>query len=177
MRAMAVSAEKLPEYGGYDLITCLDSFHHFGDPRAVARSAQRGLGDGGVFLVAESATSGELAQDAQSPFSLITYRAGLLYCLQENLAGGGSGLPGGDGPSGSSRHWKREALPTWRRTTPRPATASSSRRSSVVPLRFTSKVARRRPARTANLMVTGRPDCAQPVVLICDGAGPRRPRP
>jgi hypothetical protein len=97
--AMAVSADELPEGGRYDLITCLDSFHHFGNPAAVARSAHRGLGDGGVFLVAESATSGELAHDAQNPFSLITYGAGLLYCLQENRAAGGSGLSGGDGPS------------------------------------------------------------------------------
>ncbi|WP_350340558.1 class I SAM-dependent methyltransferase [Candidatus Aeolococcus gillhamiae] len=67
VQAMAVSADELPEQGGYDLITCLDSFHHFGDPAAVARSAHRGLGDGGVFLVAESATSGDLAQDAQKP--------------------------------------------------------------------------------------------------------------
>jgi SAM-dependent methyltransferase len=99
VRAVAVSADELPEEGGHDLITCLDSFHHFGHPAAVARGARRVLGDGGVFLVVESASSGELVQDAQSPFSLITYGAGLLYCLQENLASGGSGLSGGDGPS------------------------------------------------------------------------------
>jgi SAM-dependent methyltransferase len=132
VRAMAVSADELPEDAGYDLVTCLDSFHHFGDPAAVARSVRRGLGDGGVFLVAESATSGDLAEDAQSPFSLITYGAGLIYCLQENLANGGSGLAGGDGPCWVLAALEAGGFTDVGRTTPRPATASSSRRRRVV---------------------------------------------
>jgi 2-polyprenyl-3-methyl-5-hydroxy-6-metoxy-1,4-benzoquinol methylase len=99
VRAVVLAADALPANCGYGLITCLDSFHHFGDPAAVASSAFRALAPGGVLLVAESASSGDLTKDAQSPFSVITYGAGLIYCLQENLATGGTGLSGGDGPT------------------------------------------------------------------------------
>jgi 2-polyprenyl-3-methyl-5-hydroxy-6-metoxy-1,4-benzoquinol methylase len=91
--------------GAYRLVTCLDSFHHLGDPTGAARRVREALVPGGVFLVAETATSGELAADARSPFSTIVYASGLLYCLQENLANGGAGITGGDGPG-----WALDAL-------------------------------------------------------------------
>jgi SAM-dependent methyltransferase len=82
----------------FDVVTCLDSFHHFGDPGKVAEQARSLLNPGGVFLVAESGLSGDLAVDTGNPVALIVCAAGLLYCLQENLAAGGPGFSGGDGP-------------------------------------------------------------------------------
>jgi hypothetical protein len=72
-------------------VTCLDAFHHLGDPDAVARRVHASLRPGGVFLVAETALSGDVDADAEDPFALIAHSAGLVYCLQENLANGGSG--------------------------------------------------------------------------------------
>lgn len=89
----------------FDLVTCLDSFHHFGEPSLAARQARRLLRPGGVLLVAESALSGDLSVDAGDPMSVIGYASSLLYCLQENLAQGGAGFSSGDGPA-----WLTDAL-------------------------------------------------------------------
>ena len=98
LTAEAAGPEQLPE-AAFDLVTCLDSLHHFGDPASVATQVRRALVPGGVFLIAETAMTGDLANDMQSPFSVVVYSAGLLYCLQENLSSGGTGLTGGDGPT------------------------------------------------------------------------------
>jgi SAM-dependent methyltransferase len=74
-----------------DLVTCLDAFHHLGEVAAVARQVHDSLREGGVFLVAETALSGDGEVDDKDPFSLIAHAAGLMYCLQENLANGGDG--------------------------------------------------------------------------------------
>lgn len=81
----------------FDLVTCLDSFHHFGDPKRAAEQARTLLRPNGMLLIAESGLSGDLARDAENPFALIVFAAGLLYCLQENLAAGGPGVTAGDG--------------------------------------------------------------------------------
>jgi SAM-dependent methyltransferase len=91
----------------FDLVTCLDSFHHFGEPSLAARQARGLLRPGGVLLVAESALSGDLSADAGDPMSVIPYASSLLYCLQENLAQGGTGVSSGDGPD-----WLTDALAT-----------------------------------------------------------------
>jgi len=104
LTAEAAGAEQLGREA-FDLVTCLDSFHHFGDPAAVAAQVRGALAPGGVFLLAESAMSGDLGTDVQNPFSVVVHSAGLLYCLQENLSSGGPGLTGGDGPG-----WVNEAL-------------------------------------------------------------------
>jgi SAM-dependent methyltransferase len=81
----------LPTDGSFDLVTCLDSFHHLGKVDEVATQVREALGEGGVFLLAEGALSGDVDVDNADPFSLITHGAGLMYCLQENLANGGDG--------------------------------------------------------------------------------------
>jgi SAM-dependent methyltransferase len=90
-------ARALADQGEYDLVTCLDSFHHFGDPQAAAARVRGLLRPGGVVLVAESALVGDFIADQANPLGLITYGSALLYCLQENLAAGGPGVAGGDG--------------------------------------------------------------------------------
>jgi SAM-dependent methyltransferase len=98
-------AHDLPTDDEFDLVMCLDSFHHFGDPVAVAGGARKLLRPGGAFLVVESGLSGDLARDAGDPFALIVFACGVLYCLQESLAAGGSGNTAGDGPT-----WVADAL-------------------------------------------------------------------
>ncbi len=90
----------MPDGDRFDLVICLDSLHHLGDPAGVMDEVHKILNPGGVFLIAESGLTGDLSVDcaANAFFALIVYSAGLLYCLQENLAAGGSGLTGGDGP-------------------------------------------------------------------------------
>jgi hypothetical protein len=85
------TAGALPADGGFDLVTCLDAFHHLGDVAGVARQVRESLRGGGVFLVAETALTGDVDADDADPFSLIAHAAGLMYCLQENLANGGEG--------------------------------------------------------------------------------------
>lgn len=84
-------ADGLPADGDFDLITCLDALHHLGDVAAACRQAYAALKRGGVFLVAETAMTGDLEVDNADPFALVAHTAGLLYCLQENLANGGDG--------------------------------------------------------------------------------------
>jgi len=85
------TAGALPADGGFDLVTCLDALHHLGDVAGVARQVRAALRDGGVFLAAETALTGDVDTDNADPFSLIAHAAGLMYCLQENLANGGDG--------------------------------------------------------------------------------------
>ena len=85
------TAGALPTDGGFDLVICLDALHHLGDPGAAARQVHASLRDGGVFLVAEGSMTGDLDVDNADPYSLIGHAAGLMYCLQENLANGGTG--------------------------------------------------------------------------------------
>jgi hypothetical protein len=85
------TAGALPADGGFDLITCLDGLHHLGDVAGVVRQVREALRDGGVFLAAETALTGDVDVDNADPYSLIAHTAGLMYCLQENLANGGDG--------------------------------------------------------------------------------------
>ena len=82
-------ARDLPDEGRFDLIYCLDSLHHMGDPASVLEGVHQALAPGGVILVAENDLSGNLDQDAEDPAALIAYTSSLIYCLQEALAGGG----------------------------------------------------------------------------------------
>lgn len=92
-------ARALPECGEFDLVLCLDSLHHLGEPHAVMQQVHKILRPGGLFLVADSSFTGDLASDSANPFALIAFSAGLLYCLQENLVAGGPGNTPSDGPS------------------------------------------------------------------------------
>ncbi|HEX2849389.1 MAG TPA: class I SAM-dependent methyltransferase [Acidimicrobiales bacterium] len=98
-------ATQLPGDAAYDLVTCLDAFHHLGDPVKVASRAREALRPGGALMVVEPSMTGDLAVDAQEPFSVIVYASTLLWCLQENLAAGGTGDTGGDGSA-----WAVDAL-------------------------------------------------------------------
>lgn len=51
----------------YDLVTCLDSMHHLGDPAGAASAAHGSLRPGGTFLVAEEDRTGDPAVDDQDP--------------------------------------------------------------------------------------------------------------
>ncbi len=98
-------ARDLPRAGPFDLVYCLDSFHHLGDPATVLGQIREVLADDGVLMIAETDMSGDLDQDAANPFSVIPYGAGLMYCLQENLHSDGGAHSAGDGLG-----WIRDAL-------------------------------------------------------------------
>jgi len=98
-------ARELPDDGPFDLVICLDSFHHLGDPAPVLTQVRNVLTPGGVMMVVESDLSGDLDADSANPFAIVVYACGVLYCLQENLAAGGSGHSNGDGPG-----WVIEAM-------------------------------------------------------------------
>jgi SAM-dependent methyltransferase len=85
------TTDALPTGAAFDLVTCLDAFHHLGDVASVSRQVHDALREDGVFLVAETAMSGDVEVDNADPFSLIAHAAGLMYCMQENLANGGDG--------------------------------------------------------------------------------------
>jgi 2-polyprenyl-3-methyl-5-hydroxy-6-metoxy-1,4-benzoquinol methylase len=104
VRGSTARADAMPR-GAFDLVTCLDSFHHLGDPAAAASHVLSALTPGGVFLVAETSSSGDLRTDLTNPMAAIVYACGLMYCLQENLSNGGVGHSGGDGPT-----WVAEAF-------------------------------------------------------------------
>jgi SAM-dependent methyltransferase len=94
----AADVRELAADESFELVVCLDAFHHLGDPAAAAATFRRMLRPGGSVLIAESGLSGDIAADARNPFAVIGFGASLLYCLQENLAAGGPGVTAGDGP-------------------------------------------------------------------------------
>ncbi|MFD6701263.1 MULTISPECIES: class I SAM-dependent methyltransferase [unclassified Microbacterium] len=88
----AETAEHLGAHGSFALITCLDALHHLGDPVAAVRQAADALDEDGVLLIAETSMTGDIDRDAAAdPFALFTHTAGLFYCMQDSLAGGGDG--------------------------------------------------------------------------------------
>ncbi|GAB3866491.1 hypothetical protein GCM10028801_38820 [Nocardioides maradonensis] len=90
LRLVRDEAARLPADGSFDLVTCLDAFHHL--PAAgVAGQVHAALREGGVFLLAETALTGDVDEDGADPFSLVAHAAALMYCLPENLANGGTG--------------------------------------------------------------------------------------
>lgn len=95
---VAAAAHEIASHGSFDLAICLDSWHHLGDPVEIAQSVLNALRPGGTLLIVESGFSGDIDTDAASVMSLIGYAAALLYCLQESIAGGGTGLTPADGP-------------------------------------------------------------------------------
>jgi SAM-dependent methyltransferase len=95
----------LPETGSFDFVYCLDSFHHFGDTGLVLAQARKVLARDGVLMIVESDLTGDIEADKTNPFAVVVYACGLLYCLQENLASGGTGQSNGDGPG-----WVMDAM-------------------------------------------------------------------
>ncbi len=88
---VARGVDQVAADGPFELITCLDALHHVGDAESVVREVFGALSPGGVLLVAETKMTGDLDVDNADPTALIAHAAGLIYCLQENLANGGTG--------------------------------------------------------------------------------------
>lgn len=105
LRLSVADARDLPDDGPFDLMYCLDAFHHLGDPLTVLHQVRKVLAADGVLMIAEAAMTGDLDQDVADPFSVVAYGAGLMYCLQENLHSGGGAHTSGDG-----LRWIEEAL-------------------------------------------------------------------
>ncbi len=76
----------------FDLVCAFDTFHHFGQPVAIARAILPALRRDGSLLIAEASLSGDPVADAADPLAIIVYGSNLLYCLQESKADGGAGL-------------------------------------------------------------------------------------
>lgn len=64
----------------------------------VLAEASKVLSPGGVLMIVESDLTGDIDVDVANPFGVVVYACGLLCCLQEKLAAGGSGHSNGDGP-------------------------------------------------------------------------------
>lgn len=64
----------------YQVVTILDSFHHFADPDAVLAQIRAALPPGGVMVIAESSYEGDIDVDTADPFSVIGLASALLYC-------------------------------------------------------------------------------------------------
>jgi len=89
---LAETAEHLAAHGSFALVTCLDALHHLGDPVEAVRQTAAALDEDGVLLIAETSMTGDIDRDlAADPSALVTHAAGLLYCMQDNLAAGGDG--------------------------------------------------------------------------------------
>ncbi len=74
----------------FDVVTILDSLHHFSDPNALLAEIRTGLRPGGVLVIAETAYVGDVDADADSPFGTIGLACALLYC---DVEGRRSGVP------------------------------------------------------------------------------------
>jgi len=91
LRFEVLDAAQLPP-ASFDLVCVFDAFHHLGQPTAVLEAIRVSLRDGGSFLVAESALSGDPTVDASDPSAILVYGSNLLYCFQEGMTDGGAGL-------------------------------------------------------------------------------------
>lgn len=77
--------------GDYDLVAFFDCLHDMADPTAAARRACQTLkSDGAVMLVEPMA--GERVEDNFNPIGRLMSGASVMVCLQNAIAGGGTGL-------------------------------------------------------------------------------------
>ncbi len=86
-----------------DVVLAVDAVHDQAAPEQVLRSVHRALRPDGVFVVVEPTATGDIAQDAANPLSVIGYAMSLGHCVQVSLAGGGPGLGGMWGSAGAHR--------------------------------------------------------------------------
>jgi len=76
---------------GYDLVTCLESFHEMGDPQSVARRVRAALASDGAWLIVEPFAAGRLEDDV-GPWGRLVSSMSALQCLPVSLADGGGAL-------------------------------------------------------------------------------------
>jgi len=99
-------ARSMAAHGPFDLVYTLDTLHHIADAETLIADVRHAMAPGGILLVAESDWSGDLDQDAASPFGFLSYASSALYCLQEPLAAGaGTVHTGAENPS-----WVADAM-------------------------------------------------------------------
>ncbi len=85
----------------FDVVTILDSVHHFADPGSLLSAIRGSLSAGGVLVIAESSYTGDIDTDTASPFSVIGLTCALLYCdVEGRTEGGPSPLAPQDGGRG-----------------------------------------------------------------------------
>ncbi len=75
----------------YDLILCADALHEFTDVPGTLKAVRSALAPDGVFLLQEVNMAGSLEENI-NPWGAMFYSASVLFCLPDNLHGGGEGL-------------------------------------------------------------------------------------
>jgi SAM-dependent methyltransferase len=91
VRFDVASAAELPGDGGYDLVTCFESFHEMGDPLGVARRVRGSLAADGAWLIVEPFASGRLEDDI-GPWGRLVSSMSALHCLPTSLSDGGQAV-------------------------------------------------------------------------------------
>ncbi len=76
----------------FDAITAFDAIHDQAQPRQVLARIHRALKPGGVFLMADVASSSRLEENLDLPFAPFGYSVSYLHCMSVSLAQGGEGL-------------------------------------------------------------------------------------
>jgi SAM-dependent methyltransferase len=76
----------------FDTITAFDAIHDQARPRVVLSAIQRALKPGGVFLMADVASSSRLEENLDVPFAPMGYTTSYMHCMSVSLAQGGEGL-------------------------------------------------------------------------------------
>lgn len=83
----------------WDLVCCLDAFHHVGDPPATAASLHAALAPGGTLLLVEPRSEDTVAANLEAAGALY-YGPSTLLCIPDALAQpGGAALGAQAGPS------------------------------------------------------------------------------
>ncbi|MBB4342851.1 ubiquinone/menaquinone biosynthesis C-methylase UbiE [Rhizobium leguminosarum] len=69
----------------FDLITCFDSLHDMGDPKAAASHIRKALKDGGTWMVVEP-IAGDTLEENINPVRRLYYSASTMICVPTSLA-------------------------------------------------------------------------------------------
>lgn len=89
---VAHDAAAFDAVSAYDLITAFDAIHDQADPRGVLRRIRAALSPGGIFLMADIATSSHLERNLDNPLAPLLFTISTMHCTTVSLAAGGEGL-------------------------------------------------------------------------------------
>ena len=88
----ASNFDRTAEPGKFDFVTTFDAIHDQAKPLSVLKGINRTLKPGGIYLMQDIHSSGQVHNDMDHPMGPLLYTISCMHCMSVSLAQGGEGL-------------------------------------------------------------------------------------
>lgn len=88
----ASSFDRTAQPGAFDFVTTFDAIHDQAKPLAVLKGIYRTLKPGGVYLMQDIHSTGQVHKDLDHPLGPALYTISCMHCMSVSLSQGGDGL-------------------------------------------------------------------------------------